>query len=68
MISLFVIAISESEIISPVLAPLPLFVVVVLLLVPLPAAQHVGVTDVDFRVQENESRFVGPGKVCNSIS
>ena len=62
MVSLFVIAISASDVIPPIFALLPLFVVV-LLSVPLSAAQHVGVPDVDFRVQEDERGFVGIGKI-----
>ena len=63
MVSLFVIAISASEIIPPIIfALLPLFVMV-LFSVSLSAAQHVGVPEVEFRVQENESSFVGVGKI-----
>ena len=64
MILLFIIANSASGIISPMIFALPPLFVMVLLSVPLPSAQHVGVPYVEFRVQEYESCFINAGKIC----
>ena len=59
MISLFVIAISASKIISPMIFALLPLLVVVLLFVPLSAAKHVADPNVIFRIVPKRSRFVG---------
>ena len=63
MISLFVIAISASKIISPMIFALLPLLVVVLLFVPLSAAKHVAEPNVIFRTVPKRSRFVGVGKI-----